>query len=156
MCLESFGINCHNLTSNSTQSSPWTPFNVLNPWILSLPQVIYYPSSIISSLSSFVSLSSFGHHCSFLFSPCFLLLLLFFFYVHCHIISFAGFEITVTSLLEEMSLVSEFKIKEANGELLPEPLLVEDKSRFVLFPIQHTDVSTSLFMKDLYCLVASC
>ena len=68
----------------------------------------------------------------------------------------AGFEITVTSLLEEMSLVSEFKIKEANGELLPEPLLVEDKSRFVLFPIKHTDVSACLLMKDLHCLVASC
>lgn len=37
-------------------------------------------------------------------------------------------------------LVSDFKRKERNGELAPEPLLVEDKSRFVLFPIKHTDV----------------
>lgn len=36
--------------------------------------------------------------------------------------------------------ISEFKKKELNGELLPEPLLVEDKSRFVLFPIKHPDV----------------
>ena len=52
-----------------------------------------------------------------------------------------------------MNLVSEFKIKEANGELLPEPLLVEDKSRFVLFPIKHTDVSESPFLLDLHSLV---
>jgi ribonucleoside-diphosphate reductase subunit M2 len=37
-------------------------------------------------------------------------------------------------------LVSDFKRKERNGELAPEPLLVEDKSRFVLFPIKHTDI----------------
>lgn len=37
--------------------------------------------------------------------------------------------------------VSEYRRKELNGELLPEPLLVTDKSRFVLFPIKHTDVS---------------
>lgn len=37
-------------------------------------------------------------------------------------------------------LISEFKRKENNGELLPEPLLMEDKSRFVLFPIKHNDV----------------
>lgn len=38
------------------------------------------------------------------------------------------------------SLVSEFKLKELNGELLPEPLLIEDKSRFVLFPIKYNDI----------------
>jgi hypothetical protein len=36
--------------------------------------------------------------------------------------------------------VSEFKLKELNGELLPEPLLTTDKTRFVLFPIKQTDV----------------
>jgi hypothetical protein len=36
--------------------------------------------------------------------------------------------------------MSEFKKRENNGELLPEPLLVEDKSRFVLFPIKYQDV----------------
>jgi hypothetical protein len=37
--------------------------------------------------------------------------------------------------------ISEFKRKETNGELQVEPLLTPDKSRFVLFPIKHTDVS---------------
>ena len=56
----------------------------------------------------------------------------------------AGFEITVGSLIDDMNnamLVSEFKRMEANGELKPEPLLMEDKARFVLFPIKHNDVS---------------
>ena len=56
----------------------------------------------------------------------------------------AGFEITVKSLIDDMNnamMVSEFKRMEANGELKPEPLLMEDKSRFVLFPIKHNDVS---------------
>jgi hypothetical protein len=35
---------------------------------------------------------------------------------------------------------TEFKVKEANGELLPEPLLTENPNRFVVFPIQHHDV----------------
>lgn len=39
------------------------------------------------------------------------------------------------------NLVSESKKKELRGELKPEPLLLEDKSRFVLFPIKHADVS---------------
>ena len=39
--------------------------------------------------------------------------------------------------------VSEHRMKEMNGELEPEPLLVEDKNRFVLFPIKHHDVSKS-------------
>jgi hypothetical protein len=49
-------------------------------------------------------------------------------------------------------LISDFKHKENRGELLPEPLLMEDKSRFVLFPIKHTDVSTfeiQIFEKKL-------
>lgn len=36
--------------------------------------------------------------------------------------------------------ISEFKTKELNGELKPEPFLVENPHRFVLFPIQHDDV----------------
>lgn len=39
------------------------------------------------------------------------------------------------------SLVSDFKRLEMEGKMLPEPLLMADKSRFVLFPIKHTDVS---------------
>ena len=37
--------------------------------------------------------------------------------------------------------ISDFRVKEAAGELFPEPLLVPDSSRFVLFPIKHSDVS---------------
>jgi hypothetical protein len=46
-------------------------------------------------------------------------------------------------LLNEPELpnyVTEFRKLEMEGILLPEPLLKEDKSRFVLFPIQYTDV----------------
>ena len=39
-----------------------------------------------------------------------------------------------------MTEPSEFKVKEMLGELLPEPLLVEDKTRFVLFPIKQPDI----------------
>ena len=39
--------------------------------------------------------------------------------------------------------ISDFKRKESDGLLLPEPLLTPDNSRFVLFPIQHSDVSKS-------------
>jgi hypothetical protein len=46
----------------------------------------------------------------------------------------------------EKNDMTEFKIKEKNGELAPEPLLTEDKSRFVLFPIKHNDVSQLLFL----------
>ena len=49
-----------------------------------------------------------------------------------------------SSHLEETSsepVMSEHKRKEMNGELLPEPLLMEDKTRFVLFPIKQPDVS---------------
>ena len=40
------------------------------------------------------------------------------------------------------SLVSEFKRMEMNGELAPEPLLTPNPHRFVIFPIQHKDVSS--------------
>jgi ribonucleoside-diphosphate reductase subunit M2 len=33
-----------------------------------------------------------------------------------------------------------FKVREANGELAPEPLLQEDKTRFVLFPIKQPEI----------------
>eukprot|EP00981_Chlorochromonas_danica_P001400 scaffold296_cov164-Ochromonas_danica.AAC.17 len=42
--------------------------------------------------------------------------------------------------LNDMSHPSDFKMKELNGELLPEPILLEDKSRFVLFPIKQPDI----------------
>ena len=45
----------------------------------------------------------------------------------------------IMKLLDQPS-ASEFKKMEASGKLRPEPLLLEDKSRFVLFPIKHTDV----------------
>lgn len=38
------------------------------------------------------------------------------------------------------SFMSEFKLKELSGTLLPEPYLVSNPNRFVLFPIQETDV----------------
>jgi hypothetical protein len=47
-------------------------------------------------------------------------------------------------------LVSEYKQKELNGELLPEPLLVENKKRFVMFPILHRDVSTVPCMNGFF------
>ena len=38
--------------------------------------------------------------------------------------------------------VTEFKRKENDGDLQREPLLMEEhKTRFVLFPIKHNDVS---------------
>lgn len=39
-------------------------------------------------------------------------------------------------------LMSDFKRLELSGKLIPEPLLTPDKSRFVLFPIKHNDVSS--------------
>lgn len=42
--------------------------------------------------------------------------------------------------LIHLSMVSEHRRKEMNNELLPEPLLTEDKSRFVLFPIKYADI----------------
>jgi hypothetical protein len=40
----------------------------------------------------------------------------------------------------EERFVSEHKKLEMSGALQPEPLLIEDKSRFVLFPIKQPDV----------------
>lgn len=37
--------------------------------------------------------------------------------------------------------VTEFRQREIDGLFDEEPLLKEDKSRFVLFPIEHSDVS---------------
>ena len=37
---------------------------------------------------------------------------------------------------------TEYKLHELDGKLLPEPLLIEDPTRFVLFPIKNPDVST--------------
>lgn len=36
--------------------------------------------------------------------------------------------------------ITEHKRKELNGELLEEPLLIENKSRFALFPIMYSDI----------------
>ena len=47
--------------------------------------------------------------------------------------------------------VSEHRLKEKNGELLPEPLLIEDKQRFVLFPIKHHDVRIVSFSSLVRC-----
>jgi hypothetical protein len=57
-------------------------------------------------------------------------------------------QITEDIRLEELSasLPSEFKIKEMSGALKPEPLLVEDKTRFVLFPIKNNDVCNLTYM----------
>jgi hypothetical protein len=48
--------------------------------------------------------------------------------------------------------VTEFRKKELRGEIY-EPLLAEDKHRFVLFPIKHDDVRTILSLFLLYCRV---
>lgn len=37
-------------------------------------------------------------------------------------------------------IMSDFKKMEIRGELLPEPMLMEDKGRFVVFPIKHNDI----------------
>lgn len=39
-------------------------------------------------------------------------------------------------------VISEFRLREMNHEMDDEPLLKTEKSRFVLFPIKHGDVST--------------
>lgn len=48
-------------------------------------------------------------------------------------------DLKLQELIDDQQM-TEFKLKEFNGELLEEPLLVPDKSRFVLFPIKHTDI----------------
>uniref|UniRef100_A0A7S2UYQ9 Uncharacterized protein n=1 Tax=Fibrocapsa japonica TaxID=94617 RepID=A0A7S2UYQ9_9STRA len=47
---------------------------------------------------------------------------------------------TISEYSYDNPVESEFKKKEANGELLPEPLLAENPGRFVLFPIQADDI----------------
>jgi ribonucleoside-diphosphate reductase subunit M2 len=37
---------------------------------------------------------------------------------------------------------TDHKLKEERGELAPEPLLVENPHRFVIFPINDNDVSS--------------
>jgi hypothetical protein len=41
----------------------------------------------------------------------------------------------------EQPEMTDFRRLEKTGTLLPEPLLMAEKSRFVLFPIKHNDVS---------------
>lgn len=42
--------------------------------------------------------------------------------------------------LSDSNSISSFKEKELNGELLPEPFLRENPNRFVLFPIQQSEI----------------
>ena len=42
--------------------------------------------------------------------------------------------------MNENNTATEFRIMELEGKMIPEPLLKEDKSRFVLFPIKHDDI----------------
>ena len=42
--------------------------------------------------------------------------------------------------MNENNAATEFRIMELEGKMIPEPLLKEDKSRFVLFPIKHDDI----------------
>lgn len=44
---------------------------------------------------------------------------------------------------EKEDAPTDQKLAEMRGELAPEPLLLPDSSRFVLFPIKHGDVSPS-------------
>ena len=48
---------------------------------------------------------------------------------------------TPESLEAGLTHKTEHKLREERGELAPEPLLVENPHRFVLFPIQDNDVS---------------
>lgn len=52
-----------------------------------------------------------------------------------------GFLDIKTLLPGELPVLTDFKRLENTGRLLPEPLLLADKNRFVLFPIKHNDVS---------------
>lgn len=55
---------------------------------------------------------------------------------------------------EEERCVSEFRKLEMAGLLAPEPLLIADKARFVLFPIKHNDVSdtSAFFLMHCACI----
>jgi hypothetical protein len=46
--------------------------------------------------------------------------------------------------IESSTSVSDNRQKEINGEIIPEPLLYEDKKRLCLFPITRHDVSCKL------------
>ena len=48
---------------------------------------------------------------------------------------------TTNKEIVEKIVMSEHKRAEVSGELLPEPLLIDNPRRFVLFPIEHDDVS---------------
>lgn len=43
---------------------------------------------------------------------------------------------------DAITMKTDHKLKEERGELVPEPLLVENPHRFVIFPIQDNDVSS--------------
>ena len=49
---------------------------------------------------------------------------------------------TETPVKSSADLQSDHKKFELSGNMKPEPLLMENPGRFVLFPIQHEDVST--------------
>lgn len=55
--------------------------------------------------------------------------------------------------LMDQPQASEFKKLELSGVMPKEPLLIPDKNRFVLFPIQHTDVSCTCLM--FLCVILS-
>jgi hypothetical protein len=57
-----------------------------------------------------------------------------------------AFNLNIKTLLPgEVPEITEFKRLENSGRLLPEPLLLGDKSRFVLFPIKHPEVLSAHF-----------
>jgi|AACY02.7.fsa_nt_gi hypothetical protein len=55
-------------------------------------------------------------------------------------VDFLADELNDSTLLSDAITMTDFRKKEMNGELLPEPMLMEDKTRFVLFPIKQHDV----------------
>ena len=59
---------------------------------------------------------------------------------------------TVSTNTASMVLMTEHRRQEVEGKHLPEPLLMENPGRFVLFPIQHHDVSF-LSEINLYCII---
>ena len=52
---------------------------------------------------------------------------------------------------EQQPMISEYKRRELAGELKPEMLLADNPHRYVIFPIQHADVS-GLVVGFLLCL----
>jgi ribonucleotide reductase beta subunit family protein with ferritin-like domain len=56
-----------------------------------------------------------------------------------------AFNLNIKTLLPgEVPEITDFKRLENSGRMLPEPLLVGDKSRFVLFPIKHPEVTCNV------------